>query len=125
MARFSVRKLHFGEPETDDDGDGLPRSALARLQAHRAAGIAEAKAVLAHLPKPGESLHALYTARMDLTDVITSARAVFDRLQIPVADNCIRNQLASGRTGRLTAPELGRKVVLRLLRLRQAVVVGG
>ena len=35
-----------------------------------AAGVAEAKAVLAHLPGPGESLHAVCTARMDLTDVI-------------------------------------------------------
>jgi hypothetical protein len=52
------------------------------------------------------------------------ARSVFDRLKIPVADNSIRNQLASGKTGRLTAPELGRMSVLRLHRLRQAAVAG-
>src|SRR5687768_6185011 len=46
MARFSVRKLHFGR---------------------RAAGIREAKETLALLPGPGESLHALYTARGRLT----------------------------------------------------------
>src|SRR5207247_2554082 len=36
----------------------------------RAAGIAEAKAVLENIPELGESLHVLCTARMDLTDVI-------------------------------------------------------
>src|SRR5205823_6620970 len=41
-----------------------------KLAARRAAGIAEAKAVLSELPGPGESLHAICTARMDLTDVI-------------------------------------------------------
>src|SRR5436190_22493885 len=61
----------------DDDGDGLPRPALCRLQARRAAGIREAKETLAHLPGPGESLHALCTARMDLTDVLN---ALLERL---------------------------------------------
>src|ERR1700722_11749940 len=40
------------------------------VKARRAAAIAEAKFVLAHLPESGESLHAICTARMDLTDVI-------------------------------------------------------
>ena len=73
MARFSPRRLHFGrrpEVEGDDDGQGLPTPTRIKLAARRAAGIAEAKAVLAHLPSPGESLHAVCTARMDLTDVI-------------------------------------------------------
>ena len=75
MARFSVRKTHFGRrPETaegdDDNGECLPTPLRVKLAARRAAGIAEAKAVLEHLPGPGESLHALCTARMDLTDVI-------------------------------------------------------
>jgi hypothetical protein len=71
MARFSVRKLHFGpRPEDKTDGEGLPTPARVRLATRRAAGIAEAQAVLAHLPEPGESLHAICTARMDLTDVI-------------------------------------------------------
>jgi hypothetical protein len=80
MARFNVRKLHFGarpEADTDDNGEGLPTPARIKLAARRAAGIAEAKAVLDHLPAPGESLHALCTARMDLTDVIN---ALFARL---------------------------------------------
>src|SRR5438876_6685792 len=73
MARFSVRKLHFGHgPEEDDDGTGLPLPLPVKLAARRAAGIAEARAVLNHLPGPGESLHALCTARMDLTDVINA-----------------------------------------------------
>ena len=71
MARFSPRKLHFGDPSgEDDDGTGLPPPLRVKLAARRAAGIAEAKAVLNHLPRPGESLHALCTARMDLTDII-------------------------------------------------------
>src|SRR5262245_28275174 len=78
MARFSVRKLHFGNgPDRDDNGEGLPLPLRVKLVARRAAGIAEAKAVLAHLPGPGESLHALCTARMDLTDVIN---ALLERL---------------------------------------------
>ncbi len=72
MGRFTVRKLPFGRraDEDGDDGDGLPTPARVKLAARRAAGIAEAKAVLLHLPGPGESLHAICTARMDLTDVI-------------------------------------------------------
>jgi hypothetical protein len=72
--RVTVRQLQNSNsrrPDAEDDnGDGLPTPARVRLAARRAAGIAEAKAVLAHLPGPGESLHALCTARMDLTDVI-------------------------------------------------------
>jgi hypothetical protein len=73
MARFSVRRLHFGRrPDADieDNGEGLPKPARIKLAARRAAGIAEAQAVLEHLPAPGESLHCLCTARMDLTDVL-------------------------------------------------------
>ena len=74
MARFNVRKLHFGRrPDAEgDDGEGLPTPRRIKLAARRAAGIAEAKAVLELLPEPGESLHAVCTARMDLTDVISA-----------------------------------------------------
>jgi hypothetical protein len=72
VARFSVRKLPFGKPpsQDDDDADGLPTPARIKLAARRAEGIAEAAALLEQLPGPGESLHAVATARMDLTDVI-------------------------------------------------------
>lgn len=74
MARFTLRRLPFGRPpgadDQDDDGTGLPTPARIKLAARRAAGLAEARAVLEHLPGPGESLHAVCTARMDLTDVI-------------------------------------------------------
>ena len=48
MARFSVRKLHFGgRPDAEDDeGEGLPTPQRVKLAARRAAGIAEATAVL-------------------------------------------------------------------------------
>ena len=78
MARFSARRMAFGDRAgPDDDGDGLPRPALVRLQARRATGIREAKQTLAHLPGSGESLHALCTARLDLTDVVN---ALLERL---------------------------------------------
>jgi hypothetical protein len=80
MARFAVRKLHFGQADPvdfEDNGEGLPTPARIKLAARRAAGIAEAGVVLSQLPEPGESLHALCTARMDLTDVIG---ALIDRL---------------------------------------------
>jgi hypothetical protein len=69
MARFTVRPAPFGRPPPDD-GEGLPPPVLVRLRARRAAGIREAQESLAQLPGPGEALHALCTARMDLTDVI-------------------------------------------------------
>jgi hypothetical protein len=55
--------------DPDDEAEGLPTPARVKLLARRAAGIAEAQAVLSQLPAPGESLHAVVTARMDLTDV--------------------------------------------------------
>ncbi len=81
MARFTANRLQFGpvkveagapdaEEPDQDDGEGLPAPKLLALKMRRAAGIAEAKGVLEHLPGPCESVHAVCTARMDLTDVI-------------------------------------------------------
>lgn len=76
MAKFNPRRIHFGERPVDDDdedeGGDLPRPRLLRLQARRAAGISEAADTLAHLPGPGESLHALMTARLDMSDVLNA-----------------------------------------------------
>jgi hypothetical protein len=80
MGRFAVRRIPFGrqqEEDADDNGEGLPTPTRIKLAARRTAGIAEAKAVLEHLPGPGESLHAIVTARLDLSDVIG---ALLDRL---------------------------------------------
>lgn len=70
--RFAVRPNRFGQRPAaqGDEGDGLPTPQRVKLQARRAAGIAEAKAILEHLPGPGESLHALVSSRMDLTDIL-------------------------------------------------------
>jgi hypothetical protein len=74
MPRFTVRRIRFGHhaADPDDEGEGLPRPALVRLQARRAAGIREAAEALARLPGPGESLHAIMTARLDMTDVLNA-----------------------------------------------------
>ncbi len=84
MARFRVRSNPFGlgqQAEPDDaqadDFEGLPTPIKVKLQAIRQAGIKEAREVLSNLPSPGESLHAVCTARMDLTDVMN---ALIDQL---------------------------------------------
>src|SRR5215468_4675725 len=86
MARFSPRRVRFGrvaaEDVEDDDGRDLPRPRLLRLQARRAAGIREAKETLALLPGPGESLHALMTARLDMTDVLNALLEKLGRCEV-------------------------------------------
>ena len=88
MARFQLTRPHFGGPSSDDPddtGEGLPTPVRIKLAARRAAGIAEAKAILNHLPGSGESIHAICTARMDLTDVINAIvekRGVCERILI-------------------------------------------
>jgi hypothetical protein len=74
MARFTIRPPRFGRRPNEDseDADGLPPPHRVKLLARRAAGIREAKQVLEHLPAPGESLHAVVTARLDLTDVMNA-----------------------------------------------------
>jgi hypothetical protein len=73
VAKFNPNRLQFGRTAArDDNGEGLPRPLTARAAARRVAGIKEAKEVLTHLPGPGESLHAVCTARLDLTDVINA-----------------------------------------------------
>jgi hypothetical protein len=70
--KFTARRVAFGAPARGDtdDADGLPTPVLVKSKARRALGIAEAGALLAHLPEPGESLHVVCTARFDLSDVL-------------------------------------------------------
>jgi hypothetical protein len=72
LARFTPKRVHFGaRPEADDDdGRDLPPAKLVKVKARRAAGIKEASDTLAVLPAPGEALHAVCTARLDMTDVL-------------------------------------------------------
>ena len=73
---FQPRRIRFGtKPADADDEDDftLPRPALVKLKARRQAGIKEAADTLAHLPGPGESLHAVMTVRLDMTDVLNAA----------------------------------------------------
>lgn len=82
--------LNFGykqpEPEAADDatnedqeavGGDVPPPIISKATVHRLAGIKEAKQVLAVLPQPGETLHCVATARMDITDVMNE---LLDRL---------------------------------------------
>ncbi len=110
--RFTARRLPFGRPPgADDDDEGLPRPQLVRLQARRAAGIREAAETLALLPAPGESLHAVMTARLDMTDVVNALLGKLgrcDRLAIATLGYNRRNfktmlgWLDSGAVGSLT-----------------------
>jgi hypothetical protein len=112
--RFSARRLPFGRPpaaEDDDEVEGLPRPHLLRLQARRAAGIREAADTLALLPAPGESLHAVMTARLDMTDVVNALLGKLgrcDRLAVATLGYNRRNYKAmlgwldTGAVGSLT-----------------------
>lgn len=70
--RFAPRPIRFGQrpASSEDEADGLPTPARVRLAARRAAGIAEAKSILADLPEAGESVHCICSARMDLADIV-------------------------------------------------------
>ncbi len=73
MATFTPFRVPFGRqkpPEGEDDCEGLPRPMTFKAKARRAVGIKEAADVLAILPAAGESLHAICTARLDLSDVL-------------------------------------------------------
>jgi hypothetical protein len=115
MPRFVVRRLPFGRPPgaegDDDEGRDLPRPHLLRLAARRAAGVREAADTLAVLPGPGESLHAVMTARLDMTDVVNALLGKLgrcDRLAVATLGYNRRNframlgWLDSGAVGSLT-----------------------
>jgi hypothetical protein len=72
--RFTASKIRFGSRPVgeDDEGQDLPRPHMLKLQARRAAGIREAADILDQLPGPGESLHAVMTARLDMSDILNA-----------------------------------------------------
>ena len=99
MARFDPRRLAFGAPARAeaDEADGLPTPKLVKAKARRAQGIAEAAALLAHLPGEGESLHVLCTARFDMSDVLNHLLERFgvcDRMAVATLGYNRRNLLA-------------------------------
>jgi hypothetical protein len=75
------RSIRFGASPSadteDDDSTGLPTPRQIRLRKIRAAGLREARDVVAVLPEPGECTSCLVTHRMDLVDIITF---ILDRL---------------------------------------------
>jgi len=113
MARFTPRRIRFGALQGDsaDEGDDLPRPMLGRLQARRSAGIAEAAETLTQLPGPGESLHAVMTARLDMSDVLNALLGKIGRCDsVTVATlgynrrnfKAMLRWLDAGNVGRLT-----------------------
>ncbi|MBX9677154.1 MAG: hypothetical protein K2X38_00225 [Gemmataceae bacterium] len=100
--RFVAQGVRFGKrpAQAEDEGDGIPRPHMAKLIARRQAGIREAADLMACLPEPGESLHCVMTARLDMTDVLN---ALIER---------------KGRCERLTIATLGfnRRNFLMMLR---------
>ncbi|MCC6419523.1 MAG: hypothetical protein IT429_14920 [Gemmataceae bacterium] len=101
MARFSTRPNPFGRPapsakdDDADNGEGLPSPKLLKLLDRRRAGVREARDVLASLPAPGESLHAVVTTRLDLSDVlgvILEKHGKRDRMRIATLSFNERNQ---------------------------------
>lgn len=75
MAKFASRRQPFGlaprsEDDDEDNGDDLPSPHLQKIAVRRQAGLREAKAIIAHIPQVNEAIHALCTARFDLTDLI-------------------------------------------------------
>jgi hypothetical protein len=98
MARFSPRRLHFGNrPDQDDDGTGLPLPLRVKLAARRAAGIREAREILDVLPAPGEATHALVSCRLDLADVLDALlekKGRCDRMAVATLGYSARNHRA-------------------------------
>jgi hypothetical protein len=85
MPRFSARsnfallpqaKADQAEAEDldpdEDNGEGLPSPHMVKVSARRMAGLREATEALDKLPGPGESLHVVSTARLDLTDTLAA-----------------------------------------------------
>jgi hypothetical protein len=63
-------KAVIGSPFAKRKPDGVPPGLTVKAERRRAAALAEARDVLAHLPGPGEALHALMTGRYDLMHLL-------------------------------------------------------
>ncbi len=61
----------------DDDRAGVPKPMTLAVKNRRLAAVREASEVLAVMPQPGESLHAIMTGRYDLTDLLD---AIFEKI---------------------------------------------
>jgi hypothetical protein len=66
---FNAPRLTFGRQPTTD---AFPTPILGKAAARRTAMLGQAAQVLAVLPGPGETLHALITGRYDLMHLITA-----------------------------------------------------
>lgn len=74
MAKFGTNKLPFGHhgASEDEDDEGIPAPQRIKMKVRRLAGLKEARDILKTVPGPNESVHAVCTHRMDLTDVIAA-----------------------------------------------------
>ncbi len=69
MTRFNAPRLTFGRNPT---AEAFPTPIIGKAAARRTASLGQAAEVLAVLPGPGETLHALMTGRYDLMHLITA-----------------------------------------------------
>jgi hypothetical protein len=69
MSRFNAPRPTFGRNPT---ADAFPAPIIGKAAARRTASLGQAAEVLAVLPGPGETLHALMTGRYDLMHLITA-----------------------------------------------------
>ncbi len=106
-----IRPVRFGGKATPEEA-GVP-APLCRQQSgtRRLAALREAKEVLAVMPGPGASLHAIMTGRYDLADLIDAAMGklgTIDHLRIATLSfngrnvDCMASWLESRRVVRLT-----------------------
>jgi hypothetical protein len=92
---FNAKSVFSRRPSQEqDEGAGLPSPKRLRLKARRAAGIAEGRQILAMLPGPGESVHTVLTARIDvatLLDLLLAQMGRCDELAIATLGYSSRN----------------------------------
>jgi hypothetical protein len=109
-AKVDFAFLRAKPGERPENGD-VPNAKAIRLAARRTAQLKEAADVLAHLPGPGEALHALMTGRYDLMHlliVLLDKLGPCDSLRIATLSFNLRNVdemvriLEQGKAARLS-----------------------